>query len=140
RARFVDRAIDSARQRRRCLHFVVPDRESRDRRGRALQRRAVRAVNGKTGTAWDIENYRPTARGDRDQSDSARLADALARAWSIDHLQVWLAGHRAFQLGVFVAVLVAIVQLTLDGVDLLLLIGERLASVVNEYRFSAVSR
>ena len=44
------------------------------------------------------------------------------------------ARHRALQLGVFIAGLIATIQLTLDGVDLSLLIGERLASVVNEHR------
>lgn len=47
-----------------------------------------------------------------------------------------LAGHRTFQLGIFVAVLVAIVQLALDRVDLVLLIRERFASVMNEDRAS----
>ena len=51
-----------------------------------------------------------------------------------------LAGHRAFQFGIFVAVLVAIVQLALNCVDLFLLIGERLTPVVNEYGLSPVSR
>src|SRR5207244_11429123 len=51
-----------------------------------------------------------------------------------------LTGHGAFQLGFFIAMLVAIVQLTLDRVDLFLLIGEGFASVVNEYGLSAVSR
>ena len=51
-----------------------------------------------------------------------------------------LAGHRAFQFGIFVAVLVAIVQLALNRVDLFLLIGEGFASVVNEYGLSSVSR
>ena len=51
-----------------------------------------------------------------------------------------LTGHRPFQLGFFIAVLVAIVQLTLDRVDLFLLIGEGFASMVNKYGFSPVSR
>ena len=51
-----------------------------------------------------------------------------------------LTGHGAFQLGFFIAMLVAIVQLTLDRVDLFLLIREGFASVVNEYGLSPVSR
>jgi hypothetical protein len=42
--------------------------------------------------------------------------------------------HRPLQLSVFVTVLIAIIQLTLDRVNLLLLIGERFASVVDEDR------
>ena len=45
-----------------------------------------------------------------------------------------LPGHRSFQLGILVAMLVPVIQLTLNGVDLLLLIGERFASVMNEDR------
>ena len=51
-----------------------------------------------------------------------------------------LPGHRSFQLGILVAMLVPVIQLTLNGVDLLLLIRERFASVVNEYWLSPVSR
>ena len=55
-------------------------------------------------------------------------------------LQVRLSRHRALWFGIFVAVLVAIVQLALNCVDLFLLIGERLAPVVNEYGLSPMSR
>ena len=48
--------------------------------------------------------------------------------------------HRALQLGVFIASLIATIQLALDGVDLSLLIGERLTPVVNEYGLSPMSR
>ena len=44
--------------------------------------------------------------------------------------------HRALQLGIFIAVLVAIVQLTLDRVDFPLLIGFTFVSVMNEDRSS----
>ena len=55
-------------------------------------------------------------------------------------LHMRLPRHRTLQFGVFVAVLIAIIQLTLDRINLFLLIGEGFASVVNEYRLSPVSR
>ncbi len=55
-------------------------------------------------------------------------------------LRMLLARHRAFQLGFLVAGLVASIQLTLDRVDLVLLIGEGFASMVNEYGHSLAFR
>src|SRR6266487_4858329 len=45
-----------------------------------------------------------------------------------------LARHRTFQFSVFVTCLIATIQLSFDRVDLLLLIRERLASMMNEDR------
>lgn len=43
-----------------------------------------------------------------------------------------MAGHRPLQLGTFIAVLVAVIQLSLNRVDLPLLIGFALAFMMNE--------
>ena len=43
-------------------------------------------------------------------------------------------GHRAFQFGFFIAMLVTPIQLGFDGVDFLLLVGFALAFVMNEHR------
>src|SRR5690348_14582317 len=47
-----------------------------------------------------------------------------------------LSWHRPLRLSALVAVIVAIIQLTLDRVDFFLLIGERFASMMNEDRSS----
>jgi len=53
---------------------------------------------------------------------------------------MWLAGHRALQLGVFIAMLITVIQLSFDRVDLFRLIRNAVALVVNEYGLSLVSR
>src|SRR6059058_3125684 len=69
-----------------------------------------------------------------------RAGFALSGRWSVaDSLYVWLARHCAFQLGVFVAMLVAIIQLTFNRVNLLLLIREGFAPVVDEYWLAPVA-
>ena len=50
---------------------------------------------------------------------------------------MWLAGHRAFQLSILIAMLITAIQLGFDRVDLLLLVGFAFAFVVNEYGLSA---
>lgn len=44
------------------------------------------------------------------------------------------AGHCPFQFGVFIASLVTPIELSFDGVDLLLLVGFAFAFVMNEHR------
>jgi hypothetical protein len=51
-----------------------------------------------------------------------------------------LTGHRAFQFGIFIAMLITPIQLGFDRIDLLLLVGFAFAFVVNEYGLSPVSR